>query len=154
MLLWAAVLMLLFKSLSSHTWWQKLLLQWHPVGRTFDWSSVQKLLTVWDTVRVRNIFSYIFCIFGEAVKMLLIVDNLNFPAWIPYSSGVQWAYTLAEVNFFLHLYEISKLDTVHLGVWVCFGWDLKNWDPVYSAWVLKMSLLCSMLFAGYLLKLR
>lgn len=53
--------------------------------------------------------------------MLLIVDNLNFPDWIPYSSGVQWAYTLAEVNFFLHLYEISKLDTMHLGVWVCFG---------------------------------
>lgn len=40
---------------------------------------------------------------------------------------------------------------MHLVVWVCFGWDLKNWDPVYSVWVLKISLLCYMLFASCLI---
>lgn len=60
-------------------------------------------------------------------------------------------HTLAEVNFFLHLYEISKLNIVHLAVWVCFGCDLKNCDLVYSMWVLKISLLCYMLFASCLI---
>lgn len=30
-------------------------------------------------------------------------------------------HTLAEVNFFLHLYEISKLNAMDLAVWVAFG---------------------------------
>jgi len=58
---------------------------------------------------------------------------------------------LAEVNFILHLYEISKLNTMHLAVWVCFGWDLKNWDPVYCVWVLKISLSRYMLLVSCLI---
>lgn len=124
--------------------------QWKPVGRTSDWSSVQKLLAVWDTGRVRNIFSYVLCNFGEAVKMLLLLWTIWLLSLDPLLFWSPVVDTLAEVNFFLHLYEISKLNTMHLAVWVCFGWDLRNWDPVYSLWVLKMPLLCSMLFASYL----
>lgn len=91
-----------------------------------------------------------FVILEKQSKSYCLVWTVRLSSLYPSFFWSPVVHTLAEVNFFLHLYEINKLNTMHLAVWVYFGWDLRNWDPVYSVWVLKMPLLCYMLFASYL----